>query len=1032
MLEYQTLVIMRHSLLIGVLALNFSIASAQTYPYAIKTLAGVEPAGNGGPATAALLDFPWAVAVDSSNNVYIADGNGHGIRKINSAGVITAFSNIDAEDLKVDSAGNVYATDGVSTIYKITPAGVATAIAGGSIGFGGDGGPASAARLSYPGGMALDNQGNLYIADTDNCRIRKISGGNISTVAGNGCGYNGDNRAGTTALLLFPTSVAVDNSGNIYISEFYDIREVLASTGMITTIAGNGTALGSGQASTAAIGSTDALALDASGNLYIADPDYDLVRVISGTTIRNIAGMTPGGVPSPGFSGDGGPGTSAQLFNPIGIAVDSNGFVYVADQYNQRIRRLDQAFNIKTIAGATHFGGDGAAAVAALLDLPETTAIDSNRNMYVADTFNNRVRRIAPNGTITTIAGNGTCGYTGDNGPAAQATLCLPFGLAVDSANNLYIADSMNSVVREISNGVISTVVGTGEYADSGTNVQASAAKLKFPYGLAFDRSGNLYVSDYDANRVRMVTPQRTITYFAGSSNATFSGDGGLATSAGISSPGALATDANGNVYIADTGNARVRKVSGGIVTTVAGASLVNATGVGATTTYIGTPGGLAVDNAGNLFVSERDFGYVVEVTPDGSIHKVAGNGSALFSGDGLALSAALNVPSGLTIDPSGNIYVSDTGNSRVRQLAPDAPTQLSISGGDGQTGVAGTALPVALTVQATFQAGIPVGGVPVTFAVTSGSARLSSTTSNTDATGAAGISVTLGAAAGPIAITATLATYSVTFHLTATAPTPLPTVSTGGIDGAGGSVPAVTAVSPGGLASLYGVNFAPAGTSQVVQASDIVNGVLPTTLAGVCVQVDGLPAFLTYVSPTQVNIQVPAIHVGGNVQVQVTSGCGTSGALSGPAVSVAAMTATPEFLFWTKNANGVNPVIAVNAVTGAYVGAAGLISGVPFAPAKPGDYLTIYGVSFGATNPAVAPGVAPSAIAPIPNASMTIGGNPMPAANLIYVGASPGTAGLYQVNIQLPAGFADGDYPLTLTVNGVTTPAGAYVTVKN
>jgi uncharacterized protein (TIGR03437 family) len=151
-----------------------------------------------------------------------------------------------------------------------------------------------------------------------------------------------------------------------------------------------------------------------------------------------------------------------------------------------------------------------------------------------------------------------------------------------------------------------------------------------------------------------------------------------------------------------------------------------------------------------------------------------------------------------------------------------------------------------------------------------------------------------------------------------------------------------------------------------------------------------------------------------------------------GPAISAPTLAATPEFLFWVKNATGTNPVIAVNAVTGAYVGAAGLIPGVSFAPAKPGDYLTIYGISFGATNPAVAPGAAPSAIAPVANATVTFGTSPLPAANLIYVGVSPGTAGLYQVNIQVPAGLADGDYPLTLNLGSFSTPMGAYLTVKN
>ncbi len=1007
--------------------------SAQTYPYAIKTIAGIEPLGNGGPATAALLDFPWAVAVDSSNNVYIADGNGHGIRKVSSSGTISAFSTLNAIDIKVDSAGNVYAADGVSTIYKITPAGVATAVAGGSQGFGGDGGPATAARLSGPEGLAFDSQGNLYIADANNCRIRKITAGIISTVAGGGgCGFNGDNGQATSAQLAFPGSVAVDNAGNIYIAEYFDIRKVIASTGLITTIAGNGGALANGLAINAAIGTADGLAVDTSGNLYIVDADYGLVRMVTGTNIRTIAGTAPGGNVSQGFSGDGGPGSSAQLFNPIGIAIDANGFLYIADQYNQRVRKLDQSFNISTIAGTTHFGGDNGPATAALLDLPETEVMDSNGSIYVADTFNNRVRRITPAGVVTTVAGTGTCGYSGDNGPAVAATLCHPFGLAVDASNNLFIADSENSVVREVGiNGFIHTVAGTGDYADVGNNVQAITAQFEFPYGLAFDPAGNLYISDYAANRVRKMTPSGTITYFAGSSKAAFAGDGGLATAAAIDAPRALATDAAGNVYIADAGNGRVRKVTpGGIISTVAGTTLLNPAGNSATSTFIGTPGGMAVDASGNLFISEPDLGYIVEVTPAGAIGKVAGNGNFTFSGDGLALNTALNGPTGLMLDPNGNLYIADTGNSRIRELIPDAPTKLSISGGDGQTGTAGASLPIPLTVTAAFQAGVPIGGVPVSFSLTSGSATLSAVSTSTDANGTAGIGVTLGNAPGPVTITASLGSLSVVFHLTAVTLTPLPTIGAGGVDGAGGSVPAVTAISPGGLASLYGVNLAPAGTSRQVQGSDLVNGVLPTSLAGVCVQVDGQPAFLTYVGASQVNIQVPAVRVGVSVPVQVTTGCGSASSLIGPVVSVPTLAATPEFLFWVKNASGANPVIAVNAVTGDYVGATGLIPGVTFVPAKPGDYLTIYGVSFGATNPAVAPGVAPSAIAPVANATLTLG--TLPAAAPLYVGVSPGTAGLYQVNIQVPAGLADGNYPLTLNIGTFSTPVGAYLTVKN
>jgi uncharacterized protein (TIGR03437 family) len=1028
---------MLRALALGLCTLTLSsVVTAQTsYPYAIKTLAGVEPLGNGGPAKSALFDFPVAVAVDSSGNIYVADQNGNGIRKITTAGVISAFSSIEATDLKVDSAGNIYAADGFATVYKITPAGVATAIAGGSYGFGGDNGPATAARLASPEGIAFDSQGNLYIADTDNCRVRKVTAGTITTIAGNGvCNFGPVNGPATSTPLFLPGSVAVDSSGNVYIAEDYEIRKLLPN-GQMTIIAGDGAALGNGLAINAAIGYSDALAVDASGDLFIADPFFDLVREITGSNIRTVAGVAAGANPSPGFSGDGGPATSAQLFNPIGLAFDSNGLLYIADEDNQRIRRLDQSLTtISTIAGATHYGGDGGPAASAILDLPESVAMDSNGNIYFADTFNNRIRKITAAGVISTVAGTGACGYSGDNGPAVSATLCHPFGVAINSQNNLFIADSQNFVVREVTgNGLIATIAGTGDYADAGNNVPATSAMFRFPYGLAFDSAGSLYISDYAANRVRKMTLGGNITNFAGSSSSSYGGDGGLATAAAIYEPGLLATDSAGNLYIADTGNGLVRKVSGGIITTVAGTTSSHPSGATATSTAIGPPDGLAVDSAGNLYISEPALGYIAQVTPSGAITNIAGNGQFTFAGDGLALSVPLNEPAGIVFDSKGNLIFADRLSSRIRELIPDAPSGLSINSGDAQTGNAGAVLPTPLTVLASFQGGVPIPGSPVTFTLTSGQATLSATSTSIDATGVAGISVTLGNAPGPVVVTASMAGFSVQFHLTAVTPTPLPTVSTGGVDGAGGSVPAVTAISPGGLASIYGINFAPSGTSAPVQSSDLVNGVLPTNLAGTCVQVDNQPAFLTYVSPSQVNIQVPAVRVGANVPVQVITGCGSASPLSGPTITVSTLAATPEFLYWVKNASGKNPVIAVNAVTGAYVAAAGLIAGVAFTPAKPGDYLTIYGVSFGPTNPAVAPGVASPSVASTVNApSVTLGGTPLPAADFLYAGASPGTAGLYQVNIQVPAGLADGDYPIVLNLGSFSTPVGGYLTVKN
>ena len=299
-----------------------------------------------------------------------------------------------------------------------------------------------------------------------------------------------------------------------------------------------------------------------------------------------------------------------------------------------------------------------------------------------------------------------------------------------------------------------------------------------------------------------------------------------------------------------------------------------------------------------------------------------------------------------------------------------------------------------------------------------------------------AAASLGLGAYSGTITITASGASNSpsvVQVSLTITQPVSAPAIrSSGGIVGSGISLPAVTTISPGGFATIFGTLFAPPGTARVVLSDDMVNGNLPTMLAGTCVQVDGKPGFLTYVSSTQINLQVPAISVGTNVDVQVVANCGISNEMRSPAAAVRAEAASPEFLYWVYNADGRNPVVAVNSLTGANVGASGLIPGLTFAPAKPGDYLTIYAISFGPTNPSFAPGSPPSSTATTTNApGVTMGSVTLNQADVLYAGVSPGIAGLYQLNVQVPANMPDGDQPLTLTLGSFKTPSVGFVTVR-
>jgi uncharacterized protein (TIGR03437 family) len=695
---------------------------------------------------------------------------------------------------------------------------------------------------------------------------------------------------------------------------------------------------------------------------------------------------------------------------------------------------VDTQGRIITAAGATHYAGDQGQATSALLHRPQHAITDAEGNLYISDTYNHAIRKVAPSGKITTIAGTGACGYTGDKNPAVAATLCYPQALALDSNGNLYIADGGNYVVRRIdSGGQITTYAGNGTPGDAYHGNKAAAAQFRSPYGLAVDGAGNLYVSDATSFRVHKVAADGTISLVAGVGTQGYLGDGGLATAAQLASPTYLALDGSGSkLYLADVLINEVRKVEGGIITTVAGTRICCGTAPDATHTYIGQPGGIALDSSGNLYISAPNFSYIAKVSGS-AITVIAGNGRSAFAGDGsLALAASVNSPTGLWVDASGDVYVADTNNNRIRKLTLDSPAGLAIAAGDKQTGTVGTTLN-ALVVNVGFRAQIPAAGIPVAFAVTSGAATLSASTSNTDATGAAGVGITLGNTPGSVVVTASVAGVPpVQFNLTANAAVALPAISSGGIAGAGGSVPPVAQISPGGLASIYGSNFAPAGTSRQVYGGDLVNGNLPTQLAGVCVQVGGLPAFLTYVGPGQINIQVPAVPVDSTVDVQVTTNCGAANALQSATQKVATKAATPELLYWLNSANGQNPVCAVDAITLANIGATGLISGVTFTPAKPGELVTIYGTSFGPTNPAVAPGSLPPGAASTTNTPVvTVGTVTLNSSDVLYAGVSPCCAGLYQLNIKVPA-LADGDYPVTLSLGSFTTPAGGYLTVKN
>jgi trimeric autotransporter adhesin len=613
--------------------------------------------GDGKPATSAQLYRPWSVATDGIGNLYIADTYNRRIRKVTPDGVINTV------------AGN------------------------GAYGYGGDGGSATAAQLGYPYGIAVDSSGNLYIADNGTNRIRKVTAaGMISTAVGSGTyGYGGDGGLATAAQMKAPTDVAVDSAGSLYIADYgnYRIRKVTRD-GLINTVAGNGTSGSSGDngpATAALISSPYGVAIDSAGNLYIADYGNNRIRKVTAAgVISTVAGNG-----FYGYGGDGSSATAAAMSYPYDVAVDSAGNLFIADYGNNRVRKVTAAGVINTAAGngTKGFSGDGGPATAALINSSYGVAIDSAGNLYIADYGNSRVRKVTAAGIISTVAGNGTRGYGGDGGPAPAAQLNNPPGVAVDSAGNLYITDYGNHRVRKVTAaGVISTVAGNGTSGFSGDGGPATLAKLYYPTNIAVDSAGNLYIADYGNYRVRKVTAAGVISTVAGTGTAGFSGDGGLATAA-QARPFGVAVDSKGNLYIADYTNYRIRKVTlDGMISTVAGNGSLSLDSSGdggpATAASLLIPMGVSVDSENNLFISETYNSRIRKVTADGVIHTVAGNGMSGYSGDnGSATAAQLNNPYNVAIDSSGNLFIADSGNYRIRKVEfLNCPSSLSLSSG--------------------------------------------------------------------------------------------------------------------------------------------------------------------------------------------------------------------------------------------------------------------------------------------------------------------------------------------------------------
>jgi sugar lactone lactonase YvrE len=640
----------------------------------ITTIAG-NPTGMGsigGPATNFKLYGIDGIACDHLGNLYIAEpsdvvevsaatGN---ITEVAGESTYAGFEYLNG--IAVDSAENIYVSDYYTDLVsKINPSGNVSILAG-SVGYGtpgGDGGPAINARLNFPAGLAVDGNGNVYIADNNDFAIREVNtSGIINTVGGvfsNPNVIGGDGSPAVDVGLFDPQAIAADAAGDIYFADqaTYRIRKITASV--------------SPPSATAAV---PVLSL---GTGTYSSPQT--LTMTDGTPGAEIYVSLNGSAPITAGQGYHGPIDITGTVTVQAIAA-APGYLASAPVAATYTITTPPTAVISTVAGngKTGFHGFGGPAINANLGQPEAIAFDSGGDLYIADPLNSVVWMVAvATGNISVVAGTGTYGNGGDGGLATAAGLSNPSGVAVDKAGNLYIADTNNERIRMVSaaTGVITTIAGPGVPYSLGDGGPAISAFV-VPNGLAIDSAGNLYIADSTDNRIRMITAKTgIISTVAGGGTANELGDGGLATAAYLSYPYDVRLDSAGNLYISDTFNARIRKVdaSTGLISTVAGNGIFGNTGDGgpATSAEISVTEGIAVDGAGSIYLSNGpDTIRKVDATT-GIITTIAGDGYFSYGGDGgEATMAELNYPQGLALDSTGSVYIADADNYAVRKVS--------------------------------------------------------------------------------------------------------------------------------------------------------------------------------------------------------------------------------------------------------------------------------------------------------------------------------------------------------------------------
>ncbi|HYM61190.1 MAG TPA: hypothetical protein VEZ11_09885 [Thermoanaerobaculia bacterium] len=696
---------MTRLIVLAVLALGVSpLASGADPEYTFTHFAGTN-GGNGsedGKGTSARFFSPVGIATDAAGNVYIADLNNGTVRKVSPDGSTTTLAGLAGvtgtangvgaaasfngpAGTAVDAAGNVYVADILNhAIRKITPAGVVTLFAGG--GFGGAlDGQGSKAKFLYPADVAVDGAGNVYVADGGNDTIRKITpDGTVTTLAGTAGSEGNVDGTGRVARFRSPQGVAVEGDGNVYVADSRNdsIRKITPA-GVVTTIAGSGNpGRADGAGSAATFYRPSGIAVGDGGNLYVADTDNNMIRKITpGGVVTTIAG----GVEFSNSGADDGTGRNARFASPFDVAADAAGNLYVADSNNHAVRKITPDAQVTTFAGKAAARGqvDGALSDARFSQIRDMT-IDAAGNIFLID--NHVIRKISAAGTVTTVTGTEPTGLPDYvDGSASVAHLQDPRGLAVDAAGNLYFGEWQGFTIRKVTpNGTVTTFAGRRNTLGR-TDGKTSEALFSRPTDVAIDSDGTMYVTE-DCT-IRKITTDGNVSTMVGKPippaiGCTENVDGPFAT-AKLNGPSNLAIDAAGNLYVTtiqtfgttsvNSTTNTIRKITrAGEVITVAGDNAKrqayrDARGMTASFYNIG---GIAVDGSGNIYATEPQAGTIRKVSADGLVTTIGGIPGDPGTADGTGLDARFSGPSAIIVDPAGHLYIGEDG-ARIRTGRP-------------------------------------------------------------------------------------------------------------------------------------------------------------------------------------------------------------------------------------------------------------------------------------------------------------------------------------------------------------------------